>query len=203
LSLGTWQEPVASSRVHHENSNMVFTTDHWMETRTEVVEEQVPSELIVPDVSFDELEQTVDGVLNQETLFPEMLQSQSEYKRMGSSVDSSAESMGSSLTLEAGQINHLADYQAVIQAHLEQIQRYPALARRRGWEGAVVLRFVLDAQGLIRGEVQILQASRYPALNQAALETLDQSLPLPPWEAGLGFEEIVVVVPLYYRLSNG
>lgn len=46
---------------------------------------------------------------------------------------------------------------------------YPLLARQRGWEGTVILRLELLADGTV-GEVEVAQSSGYPVLDTAAQE---------------------------------
>jgi len=48
---------------------------------------------------------------------------------------------------------------------------YPARARRRGWEGAVVLRLRIDAEGAV-GEVEVAESSGYRILDRAARDAV-------------------------------
>ncbi len=51
--------------------------------------------------------------------------------------------------------------------------RYPLIARKRGWQGEVLLSFDVDSDGRI-SHVQISRSSGYRALDEAALRALDQ-----------------------------
>jgi protein TonB len=48
---------------------------------------------------------------------------------------------------------------------------YPEQARRRGWEGTVLLRVQLDADGRVQ-TVTVLRSSGYPVLDQAAVSQI-------------------------------
>jgi periplasmic protein TonB len=51
--------------------------------------------------------------------------------------------------------------------------RYPLIARKRGWQGEVLLSFDVDSDGRI-SHVQVSRSSGYRALDEAALRALDQ-----------------------------
>ena len=51
--------------------------------------------------------------------------------------------------------------------------RYPYLARRRGWEGRVVLGFDLDTNGLIEN-IRIVKSSGYGTLDRSAVKSLHE-----------------------------
>lgn len=82
------------------------------------------------------------------------------------------------------------EVQAAILAHVS----YPRLARRRGWEGQVHLRF--DVSGRAVTSVTMLKPCRHPALNEAA-------------EAGLKRVQRVALadgrywLPVIFRLHEG
>ena len=49
--------------------------------------------------------------------------------------------------------------------------RYPQLARQRGWEGVVVVRFFVSREGLTQSH-QILHSSGYPVLDRSAVQAI-------------------------------
>ena len=51
--------------------------------------------------------------------------------------------------------------------------KYPKRARRMGWEGTVVLDFLVDANGNVY-DVKVVRSSGYPDLDQAAINALKQ-----------------------------
>jgi periplasmic protein TonB len=56
--------------------------------------------------------------------------------------------------------------------------RYPRMARKMGWEGKVVLSFIISTNGYIEG-VQVIKSCGFKALDQNAIKTLKQCAPFP------------------------
>lgn len=83
---------------------------------------------------------------------------------------------------------------ARIQAHLA----YPAAARRRGIEGAVVLEIHLDRQGGLLG-IRAVEPRAAPVLVEAARRAVEAALPLPP-PAGLPPRALIVRLPVSFVL---
>ncbi len=84
----------------------------------------------------------------------------------------------------------LADLVARIRAH----RRYPELARRRGIEGTVVLRFSVRPDGRVAALEVIGSAD--PALDEAARDAVLDAAPLPPVE---GPVELPIAFALHDR----
>lgn len=80
------------------------------------------------------------------------------------------------------------------------LTRYPSSARLNGWEGRVVLRAVIRADGHL-ANVTVQKSSGYDALDRAALETIRLACPLHMKHA-LSASEVAVNVPIVYSLSN-
>lgn len=55
-----------------------------------------------------------------------------------------------------------------------QQPEYPRLARKRGWEGVVLVEVSVDAQGRSIS-LKIVESSGYPVLDQAALQALQNA----------------------------
>lgn len=75
---------------------------------------------------------------------------------------------------------------------------YPMLARKRGWQGEVLLAFTLDTSGTIT-DARIARGSGYSALDRAALNSLARV-------SGLGIalsEQLSFELPVIYSLSGG
>lgn len=91
------------------------------------------------------------------------------------------------------------DTAAVLNAarlRLQQHFRYPLLARRRGWQGEVLLGFQLSARGQIT-DIRVARSSGYPLLDRAAVNSLRQvgSLPTPR-------QQLDLQLPVIYRLEG-
>lgn len=63
-------------------------------------------------------------------------------------------------------------------ARMERFRRYPTAARARGEQGVVTLRCRVNREGQVLSAA-IEHGSGFPALDQAALETLQRAAPLP------------------------
>jgi len=77
---------------------------------------------------------------------------------------------------------------------------YPAIARRKGWQGIVKLELHIEADGSIT-DLQLAETSGYSILDRAAMQCLQfASLPgAARWLQGKPFD---IVVPVEYRLVD-
>lgn len=101
----------------------------------------------------------------------------------------------------AGTAQQQATWQSHLLAHLEKYRGYPRQARRRGWQGAVHLRFLVDRQGRVSGAAVALGSGR-TLLDDEALATLTRAAPLPPPPASLPGDPLEVVVPVSFFLDG-
>jgi protein TonB len=88
-----------------------------------------------------------------------------------------------------------ADF-AWIRDAIQHAIAYPATARRRGWEGKVVVAFHLLSDGSVR-DVRVVQGSGHAALDRGAIDAVRNASPFPrsPVEAE-------VITPVVYRLTT-
>ncbi len=77
---------------------------------------------------------------------------------------------------------------------------YPAIARRKGWQGVVTLELHIEPDGLI-SDLQVNETSGYPALDHAAVKSL-QLASIPGAGAWLHGRSIDMLVPVEYRLLD-
>jgi len=70
-------------------------------------------------------------------------------------------------------------YQAKLLTWLERYKHYPTIARRRGEQGVVVLRFVIDEDGNLLSH-DLLEISMHESLNRAVKRMIKRATPLPP-----------------------
>lgn len=87
-----------------------------------------------------------------------------------------------------------------LRRRLAEIKRYPSAARLNGWEGKVVLRAVIRADGHL-SEVKVHRSSGYEALDNAAMEAIRLVCPLHMHQP-LGTAEVAVYVPMVYSLGS-
>jgi protein TonB len=78
---------------------------------------------------------------------------------------------------------------------------YPAIARRKGWQGIVTLELHIEADGLI-SSLHINETSGYPALDRAAVKAL-QLASIPGAGQWLHGRSIDMLIPVEYRLLDG
>ena len=83
---------------------------------------------------------------------------------------------------------------------VEQLKRYPHIARMNRWEGKVVLRGVIKADGQVV-DLEIAESSGYSVLDRDALEIMKQASPLK-LKHPLGQPQVVVQVPISYKLER-
>jgi protein TonB len=78
--------------------------------------------------------------------------------------------------------------------------KYPPLARRKGWQGIVILELHIEADGRI-SRLHVNETSGYPVLDRAAVESLQLA---SVTQAGqwLDGEAVDIVVPVEYRLVD-
>ena len=87
-----------------------------------------------------------------------------------------------------------------LRRRLAELKRYPSAARLNGWEGKVVLRAVIRADGHLI-EVKVHRSSGYETLDNAAVEAIRLVCPLHMTKA-MGAAEIAVYVPIVYSLAS-
>lgn len=72
---------------------------------------------------------------------------------------------------------------------------YPAMARRMGWEGKVVVAFLILPDGSVR-DIRVVQGSGHPVLDRGAVDAVRNASPFPRPPA-----EAEIVTPVVYRLK--
>ncbi len=96
---------------------------------------------------------------------------------------------------EADAAQYLNDNFAYIRDKILRNISYPDEARRKDWQGTVILSFIIKADGSVRA-FKIMQSSGYRLLDRSAMETvrIAEPFPAPPGEAQL-------ILPISYRLE--
>ena len=92
--------------------------------------------------------------------------------------------------------------QQYIKAHFIYIKKlieknisYPPMARRMGWQGKVVVSFVVCQNGTVEN-LEVVESSGHAQLDKNALETVRQVEPFPDPPA-----RVKLVLPITYRIS--
>jgi protein TonB len=97
--------------------------------------------------------------------------------------------------LEKAKTKYLSEHFAYIREKILRNIRYPAQARRLGWQGKVLVSFIINLNGTIK-EAKVMQSSGYELLDRTTLETVKESepFPRPPIEAQ-------IVLPIVFHLN--
>lgn len=90
---------------------------------------------------------------------------------------------------------------ASVMAFITGQLNYPAIARRKGWQGVVKLQLLIESDGHI-SDLHIQQTSGYALLDKAALSSL-QLAHVPDAAQWLDGKAVSIVVPVEYRLVGG
>lgn len=78
---------------------------------------------------------------------------------------------------------------------------YPLLARRRGWQGIVLLSLTVEADGALE-RVRINRSSGYEVLDRSALDTMRRIRRLANLERRLNGRVLELRLPIIYRLTD-
>lgn len=96
--------------------------------------------------------------------------------------------------------------QAIVTVDADEVLRerrpphYPALARRRGWEGTVQLRARIDRRGRVT-EVEVLASAGKPVLDEAAIDAVRRWLFNPVQRGGFHTVAWVNIPPIRFQLN--
>jgi len=81
-----------------------------------------------------------------------------------------------------------------LRAAIQRRVVYPDVARRMGWQGKVIVTFVLEKDGRVR-DVRVSSSSGQARLDASARQAVERAAPLPP--AG---EPVQIVMPIVFAL---
>ncbi|WP_295007757.1 energy transducer TonB [uncultured Dechloromonas sp.] len=104
-------------------------------------------------------------------------------------------------TAAPAQSDVLAGYRQRLTELFARGYEYPRIAAMRGWEGEVRLRLKVARRGNLLG-VHLDRSSGFEVLDQHALALLEGHGNLPPLPEGLEGSEILVIVPINYKLRK-
>nr|VFK21327.1 MAG: protein TonB [Candidatus Kentron sp. LPFa] len=90
---------------------------------------------------------------------------------------------------------------AWIMARLGKVLVYPRQARRRGWEGEVLVGFEFAGSKQIR-KIRLARGSGYPVLDRAAIKALGKLGAIPDRHKGTTYRDINVTIPVVFRLTR-
>jgi len=94
-----------------------------------------------------------------------------------------------------------------IHNQLSRHLQYPLHARRRGWEGEVLLGFHINREGLL-GNIHLARSSGYALLDRSAINALRKIKTIPFMQQSdstleAGFQPMDLQLPVIYQLHEG
>ena len=84
-----------------------------------------------------------------------------------------------------------------LRAAIQRRMVYPDIARRMGWQGKVIVMFVLHEDGQVR-DLRVRTSSGFNALDTSALQAVERAAPLP-----MSGESVQIVIPVVFALRQG
>ncbi len=91
---------------------------------------------------------------------------------------------------------------AALQDQLEEVFAYPWLARKRGWQGSVMLSLHVDRNGTLSGW-KVVQTSGYRLLDRSALQAARRIRQLQQADRLLDGRPLNLSIPVRYQLLDG
>jgi len=100
-----------------------------------------------------------------------------------------------------GKVSPLFYYQQLIKQKIEENKRYPLLARNKGIEGKVWVKFEILKNGKVK-DIKIVKSSHHQILDKAAIESIKKANPFPPFPEGLKESSLIINICLRFELKN-
>jgi len=99
----------------------------------------------------------------------------------------------------------LREYIEKIRSLINANKKYPAVARQRGWEGKIKVKFTITSNGTVV-KTEVSSPCSYEVLNRAAKQLIEERSPLPPvpfsWDDDPLFLEVLVAYELKKSTLN-
>jgi protein TonB len=101
----------------------------------------------------------------------------------------------------SAEIDSLQSYRSELIEMAKKYKRYPRVAMDNNWEGKVVVRLVIGANGMISA-VQVLSSAGHEVLDKQAQEMVQRAKTLVQIPAALRGKEFVIEIPVTYELKE-
>ena len=88
-------------------------------------------------------------------------------------------------------------WQGSVLRHLAQRRKFPPGAAQRGERGTAIVRFTVDTGGRVLSAA-LSRSSGFPELDQAAVDVVHRSSPIPRPPDGLPSSQLTLVVPVEF-----
>lgn len=100
-----------------------------------------------------------------------------------------------------GKASSLFYYQQLIKQKIEENKRYPLLARNKGIEGDVWVKFEILKNGKVKN-IKVVKSSHHQILDKAAIESIKKANPFPPFPEGLKERSLIINICLRFELKE-
>ncbi|MDP2124204.1 MAG: TonB family protein [Parvibaculum sp.] len=100
-----------------------------------------------------------------------------------------------------GQETMEADYLAVVSAWLARHKQYPRMAKRQRLEGEGAVRMRIARDGRLM-DYRIVQGTGFIILDRELKATVERAAPFPPFPPNLQAQELVMILPITFRIEN-
>lgn len=170
------------------------------ETKKEVMEEKLPEQIMV---------EQPPAVTTEDDIVAEHIESETELAARGNIQETQAVVAYNDTNEDLGKAAIPTDVRSpvvrkerYVKEHFlyikESVQNqitYPPIARRMGWQGKVLVSFVICRDGSVK-DIKIIESSGFKALDNNAVEVIQKTAPFPqpPVSAEL-------IIPIVYKLS--
>ena len=96
-----------------------------------------------------------------------------------------------------------SNYLSELATWLGRHKKYPAIARRRGYEGKITVHFSISAEGVLVSH-KIISPSAHDSLNRAVIKMLESASPMPPVPKQLrnNETEFEYTIPVIFTLTG-
>ncbi len=107
-----------------------------------------------------------------------------------------------SAPMQSSSLNVNERVSAALRDQLDEVFAYPWLARKRGWQGSVMLSLHVDRNGALSGW-KVVRTSGYRLLDRSALQAARRIRQLQRAESLLNGRPLNLSIPVHYQLLDG
>lgn len=95
----------------------------------------------------------------------------------------------------------LREYAEKIRELINANKKYPPIARQRGWEGRIKVRFMINSSGRVT-KTEVLSPSSYEVLNRAAEKLIKDISPFPSFPSSWHKNSLTIELQIVYQLKE-
>ena len=105
---------------------------------------------------------------------------------------------GKTLQLNTSEVRYYK-YLMDMKRRIEYYWEYPVIAARNGWQGSLNMSFTIHKDGSV-GDVIVNKSSKYPVLDEAAVNAIKIAAPFSPFPADFDKDEITIKANFMYDI---